>query len=262
MPGTQSSLRPYGHVWRSSVADEDGVRDCGRQIVGADRTPASEAAARSERRAASGPGPSGPSRHPLRSSERHPLADASPGHGLRQRHDLLAPAARLERGRGVAQVAPGRARRATSGSGHQTGRAPRWTPRAYRQKRGRRHRPESDRSRQAGLEAPCHGRRAGASPRDQAWPCERARFQAVRGTARRRAARAWPPWAAAEASGQAARRQGLRFPALPTSLPRPKHHSAHRTPRVGVTRAARPVPLDRRENARVAPSVSTPRCSI
>ena len=118
MPGTQSSLRPYGHVWRSSVADEDGVRDCGRQIVGADRTPASEAAARSERRAASGPGPSGPSRHPLRSSERHPLADASPGHGLRQRHDLLAPAARLERGRGVAQVAPGRARRATSGSGH------------------------------------------------------------------------------------------------------------------------------------------------
>lgn len=50
----------------------------------------SRSGVQSEGRAASSPRASSSERHPLRSQERHPLGNASPGDGVRQRHDVLA----------------------------------------------------------------------------------------------------------------------------------------------------------------------------
>lgn len=65
-------------------------------------TPAEKAAV-SLPRPQTGRQPRGTHRHSFRFDQRYWLGDASQGTGLRQRHDLLAAVARLDRGRGLAQ---------------------------------------------------------------------------------------------------------------------------------------------------------------
>src|SRR5215213_8886513 len=60
--------------------------------------------------------PQGADRHPVRPEVRHPLGDAAAGDGLWLGHDLLAPAARLAAGRGMAEAAPAPARPAGPGA--------------------------------------------------------------------------------------------------------------------------------------------------
>src|SRR5437868_1333910 len=63
-------------------------------------------AAQAERRPAPRARPRGFDGDPLRAQERHPLGDAAPGDGLRQRRDLLAALARLAAGRRLGALAP------------------------------------------------------------------------------------------------------------------------------------------------------------
>jgi len=101
----------------------------------------------------------------------------------------------------------------------------------------------------------CASRRARSAPGNAARPGERARLQALRGPARRRAAGARQARAATKATYQAPRRQGLRLPSLPTSLPRPRHRFENRATRCRVERAAGTVPLGRGEDPGLASSI-------
>jgi hypothetical protein len=167
-----------------------------------------------------------------------------------------------ERGRGLAQVAPGPTRRVAKRQRPSTGRVPRWTLRACRQIGGRRDRAESNGSRQTGLEAPCAGRRARGAPCGAARPGERTRLQAVRGSARQRAPGARPTRTATEATRQAPRRQRLRLPSLPTSLLGPRHRGADRTAWSGIEGATRSPSLGRGEDAGLASPIPAPRRSL
>src|SRR5690606_20619762 len=78
--------------------------------MGGNRTTIAARAAQAQRRAAAAVRPQGPDRHSVCVAQRYPVGDAATGVGLRERHDLLAAAASLAKGRRVAPAAPGAAR--------------------------------------------------------------------------------------------------------------------------------------------------------
>ena len=131
-----------------------------------------------------------------------PWEDLPAGAGLRRGHDLLAAAARRA-GRPECGIAStGRCWTAWAQPTRSTGSGPAWTRPASRPKRGGRHRPRSDESRQTGHEAPSCGR----PPR---YPARRApdrgqppRRRPVRGAGRRDP----PDQAALRAAAASARR--------------------------------------------------------
>lgn len=114
--------------------------------------------------------------------------------------------------------------------------------RVSRQKGERAHRPGPDRSRQAGQQAPPSRRCRRHSPRRCPDPGERPRQSDAGADARCGDTDPPVPGSAPPATGQAARRQGLRFSALPPGLPRAPHRPAHRQTRCRHQRAPRPAP--------------------
>jgi hypothetical protein len=110
-------------------------------------------------------------------------------------------------------------------------------------KGGRRHRAQPDRPRQAGRQAAPADRRQRRPARRPGRPGQPPRLHHVRGDARRRAADPAAGRAAPAPAGQAARRQGLRLPAVPGGLPPPAHPAPHRPGRGGAEGPARPPPL-------------------
>ena len=95
--------------------------------------------------------------------------------------------------------------------GKSTGRALRSTPRPFLPKRGRRDRPEPDRSRQTRIEAPHHGRSQRPAARPRPDRSQRPRQQGFDRHHRRASAAPASAWKAAKTAAQSARRQGLRL---------------------------------------------------
>ena len=87
------------------MAGHERLIPCPRRPLGSHRTPAAEGAAEAERRSPARPGSRRPRRHRLRPADGLSLAAAAEGTGLRQRHDLLAAAARLAGSRRLAAAA-------------------------------------------------------------------------------------------------------------------------------------------------------------
>ena len=154
-----------------------------------------------------------------------PWARLPKADGLRLRHDLLAPAARLAGGRGLRAAPPRAARPARPGE------RDRLRPLLARQrlvpgqKGGELHRPEPDRPRQAGHQAPRAGRRRAAS---RSRSCSAPRTSTTAGSSSRCSTpcrRSGRRGAAAQAPGQAARRQRLRLRPLPPGLPQARASS-------------------------------------
>jgi transposase len=123
------------------------------------------------------------------------------------------------------------------------------TARACRPKGGRAYRPEPDRPRQAGQQAPRPGRGRWHPARFRPDAGERARQRDAGAGARRGAAGPAVPGPAPQAPGQAARRQRLRLPPLPPRLPPARRRPAHRQAWGRQLRAARPAPVGCREDA-------------
>ncbi len=144
-----------------------------------------------------------------------------------------------------------------------TGAAPPSTAPAWQQKRGWRGRAEPDGSRQARHEAsPGH-----RCPRHADWRRAKRRQPARQhdagGHAGRRARRAGKaPWSATQASGQAARRQGIRSPTLPPGVPRPWHQAPHRTTWRGQQRPSRPAQVGGGTQLRLAGPLPAPQHPI
>ena len=110
-----------------------------------------------------------------------------------------------------------------------TGAVPPWTARLSRQKGGCRDRTKSDGSRQAGQQAPHRGR----CQRHAARCADRTRQLARQPHAGADAGRhpfgeERKTWPTAMPARQAACRQGLRLPALPPGVPRPRHPVPYR----------------------------------
>jgi hypothetical protein len=87
-------------------ASRHSERTADGRAVGDRRTAAAAGAAQAEGWKAPRAEPGGPHRHRLRAQDGHALGDAPEGDGLRVRFDVLAEAARLAGGRGVAPAAP------------------------------------------------------------------------------------------------------------------------------------------------------------
>ena len=118
------------------------------------------------------------------------------------------------------------------------------TAQAWRQKRGCGGWPEPDGSRQAGHQAPRRHRCPRHAARHLAERRQPPRQHDAGGHAGRRAGRAGQrPRQATQAPGQAACRQGLRPPSLPSGVPGPRHHAAHRTTWRGQQRPSRAAPM-------------------
>ncbi len=129
-------------------------------------------------------------------------------------------------------------------------------------KGGRTHWPEPDRPRQARHQAPRHCRCPRHPARAPAQRRERPRQPALRAAARRRAADPAVRRAAAEAPGQAARRQGLRFVNLASCLEGSRHHPPDRATGSGVERTAGVPPMGGRALAVVDARVPPPRPAV
>ena len=82
---------------------------------------ASQGTAISVSRSQAGRQPQSAHRHTLCAPHWHPVGGPAAGNGLRMRHDLLAAAARLDRSRGMADVAQGAARSAQRGRSDRLG---------------------------------------------------------------------------------------------------------------------------------------------
>lgn len=133
-----------------------------------------------------------------------------------------------------------------------TGAAPHWTARQFAQKEGRADRPQPNRPRQTGYQAP-HRRRWA---RHTAWPdAERGQPQRQPYDGRHprcRPAGEGTPWAATPPTAQAACRQGLRSSPVPSRLSRAWHHPTHCAARHRQQREARPSSMESGANLGLA----------
>jgi hypothetical protein len=117
---------------------------------------------------------------------------------------------------------------------------------SVRAKRGPPDRPEPDRPRQARLQVPPAGRPARHPAGRRAVGRQHPRLDAAGADGRRRPPGQGPvraAWAAAQAPGQAALRQGVRLPALPSGAAPARHHAQDRPARHRAEPAAGPPPV-------------------
>jgi len=133
-----------------------------------------------------------------------------------------------------------------------TGAAPHWTARQFAQKEGRADRPQPNRPRQIGHQAP-HRRRWA---RHTAWPdAEQGQPQRQPYDGRHprcRPAGEGTPWAATPPTAQAACRQGLRSSPVPSRLSRAWNHPTHCAARHRQQREARPSSMESGANLGLA----------
>jgi hypothetical protein len=232
-----------------------------RRPLGGHRAVPAEGAAEAQGRPAPRPRPRRPRRHRLRAADGMPVAAAAQGARLRERHHLLAAAARLAGGRRLGEAAHEAAelagrrgrRRLEPGEPRQ--------PQRPGQKGGRADRPQPDGSRQARLQVPPrrrpHRHPAGGAPVGR----QRPRLDATHPVGRRHPPDHRATGAAgspAQTPGQAPRRQGLRFRAPAPRPARPRHHPPHRKTGDRVERAPGAAPLGGRAELVLASRLPPP----